>query len=362
MQTENKLGPDNESSLWLRTDLIGTVISSSALREARNSLILWGVINLGAWYIFGSSYRSLLSNLRNPGADIYLLAYSGAIIGGLMLSFALFGIVTKRPITIFLNGLSLVGVGLWNIFGDLFANATLMPYGYTIVSVGSPVVWIVLGLAQVYWGARSIAQYTKKRHEISKAETPEVKQAKEKLKDLVKANPSLETGVLELTVSRAKYMAKLTNEQAICVKKNLGDFFVIKKRAIYEWNWKTPNIIQTIDQTGRKREVAFAKESLEIFKTWSPSFPEVYGEPTILSSVCTTTMIMKVKFLLLTRSKLIIRTPDGSERDTVIPLDSITKVETSKQLGEKILKVNTIQTEHRMYYLSNLEEWRAKLS
>ena len=369
-QVKNGETPDENHALLPPIDVIKAVVSTSASRGATHSLLFWGVINLGAWLLLESNYRSTLLSLPNPGIEIYFLAYSGALIGGLMLSFALLGFVTRHSSIVLLNGLSLLGVGLWNIFGDFFAVSALKPYGYTI-EPGTMPLWILLGILQTVWGGRGINRYFSSRQRHDGIEKSEVKRAEEILKNLVKEKPSLETGVLELTTSSSgwllfhqprTYSARLMLEQAICIRKDLGDFFVIEKKTAHQLKWQTNSVVELIDEAGKKRRVVFADSSFEIFKTWTSIFSEAYREPTILSSTCTlNTMALRIKHLLLTSSRLVIRTPDGSEQDICIPLSSIMKWEVTKHMGQKTLSIHTNEEKYRLHYVKNAEEWAAKL-
>jgi hypothetical protein len=91
--------------------------------------------------------------------------------------------------------------------------------------------------------------------------------------------------------------------------------------------------------------------------------PEAYNEPVILSSKCTIEGNMaKLKYLLLTNSDLVIRTPNASEPDIRIPVSSITKVEVTKRIMEKTLSIYTNQTEYKLHYVEKLDEWASKLN
>ena len=91
--------------------------------------------------------------------------------------------------------------------------------------------------------------------------------------------------------------------------------------------------------------------------------PEVYNEPVILSSKCAIEGNMaRFKYLLLTNSELVIRTPNASERDIRIPVSSITKIEVTKRIMEKTLSIYTNQTEYKLHYVEKLDEWASKLN
>jgi hypothetical protein len=341
-------------------------------------LLLWGAINLGAWLVLGGNYRSTLLSLPNPGIEIFFLAYSGAIIGGLMLLFASLGLVIRHPIIVFLNGLSLLGVGLWNLLGDFFAMAVLKSYGYTI-DTGPTTIWMFLGILQIVWGGRDIKRYFSIPNKHSIVETLEMKHTKDMLKNLVKEKPAPDTGLLELTIPGAgwlpypldqpvHYIVKLLPERAICIKKNLDDFFVIERGTASKWEWKTNNNIELVDDTNKKRKVVFSDPSSEAFKTWAGvriagPYREPVIEPVILSSQCAIEGNMaRFKNLLLTNSELVIRTPDAPERDIRIPVSSITKILVTKRIMEKTLSIYTNQTKYKLHYVKKLDEWASKLN
>ncbi|MFQ6064574.1 MAG: PA14 domain-containing protein [Candidatus Bathyarchaeia archaeon] len=354
-------------------NLIKAVIHGSAMKGAATSLLFWGIINLGAWILLGGEDRNFLLTLRNPGFEIYLLVYSGAIIGSLMLMFSLVGFLAKHPSVVLLDGLSLLGVGVWNITSDFLALIVLKPYGYTIEFGSFSSLWIFLGLLQTIWGSRQIRRFSKLESRQGEIDETQRKQAKQALERFVKKDPAPEAGRIKLSIrstgafssGEKHYSAQLLPEQAVCVEKGLGDFFVIDKKTAPQWEWKVDRTVELFDDAGKKRKVSFKEPSLKAFMDWTSLFSEINGEPVILWSLCSLkhTVVYHVHFLFLTKSNLIIRTPHKPKQAIKVPLASITNFEIIKKFGRaRTLSINTHQKQYRFINIENMEEWIAKLN
>ena len=68
-----------------------------------------------------------------------------------MLAFAAITFLTRSPSVIALDGLSIVGVGIWNLFHDHFTAQVLSRYRYTFADSGT--LWGAFGPMQIGWGA-----------------------------------------------------------------------------------------------------------------------------------------------------------------------------------------------------------------
>jgi hypothetical protein len=359
-----------EPTAFPSIELIKAVIHGSAIKGATTSLFIWGIVNLGAWFLLGGESRSTLLGLRDPSIGIYVLAYSGALIGGLILLFSLIGAVTNHSSIVLLDGLALLGVGLWNIIlGDLFAIAVLAPYGYTMDYLSwSTNLWRFLGLGQVTWGGRQIKRFFSIGSEHRRIDELQKNQTRKVLERFVKETPAPEAGHLELSIrsegpifgGEKRYSVQLLPEQAICIEKGLGDFFVIEKKTAPQWKWKIDKTVELVDDAGNKKTVSFKEPSLKAVENWTSIFSEIDGEPIILSSLYR--LRREVNYMFLTSSKLIIKTSHRPGLDVKIPLNAITGfgIDTPR-LGQRYLFINTYQKSYKFYNVENMEEWVTKL-
>jgi hypothetical protein len=345
------------------------ILDETAITHATISLFVWGVINLGASFLQRSAFESLLLSLRNPSGEIYILVYGGAFIGGLMLLFSLAGALRKHSIAVFLNGASLVVVGVWNLTYIFLAMEALRPYGYTVTRTPFDNLWMLLGLCQLIWGYREIRHVSSLGPRRGTSEL-ERKQARQTLERFVKTPPTPEAGHLEFSVMKKTvpilflefgqpYSAQLLPDRAVCIAKNLGDFFVVEKKTTPQWEWKVGNEIRLVDDTGNRRTVQFRGPSLEpslaAFNTWTSIFSEIDGEPAILASLCVYRSIMQCRFLYLTNLKLIVRTPSRPEQDVNIPLNSITEFKVTKR--DHALSISTDQGRYKFSGVSDPERF-----
>ncbi|MDP2182648.1 MAG: DUF2510 domain-containing protein [Actinomycetota bacterium] len=120
------------------------------------TLALWGAVNLGFGLLVSAQNQTVLDGLQTPGFGIYFLLYSGLVLGAVMLAFAAFGLVKSGPEIVFIEGLMLIVIGVFNMSHEFLASAALSTYGYAF-SISSSLWWAAIGLAQVVWGARRLA-------------------------------------------------------------------------------------------------------------------------------------------------------------------------------------------------------------
>jgi hypothetical protein len=348
-------------------ELMKAILHETAIRHATTSLLVWGVINLGVWFLQRGEFESLLLSLRNPSGEIYILVYGGAFIGGFMLLFSLVGALTKHPIAVFLNGASLVVVGVWNMAYIFLAIDALIPYGYTVTHTSLDNLWVMLGLCQLIWGYREIRHFTSlsPRRETSELER---NQARQTLERFVKQPPTPETGHLEFSVMKSTfpifvefgrlYSVQLLPDRAVCIAKNLSDLFVVEKKTAPLWEWKIQNKIRLVDDADNRRTVQLKEPSLTAFNTWTSIFSQIDGEPAILASPCVYHS-MQCSLLYLTNSKLIARTPSRPEQDVNIPLNSITEF---KVIGRyPALSISTDQGHYKFSGISHPDTFVAAL-
>jgi hypothetical protein len=363
---QNLITPYN-LSLFPWVDSIRAAMRSSAVdvNGAITSLLVWGAINLGAWVIFGGADRDFLLRLSRTNMGILLLAYAGAIIGVVMLIFAVFGYLTKSRVVVLLDGISLIGVGVWNIIFDFLAMFILGPYGYKVNRDFFSFMWMYLGIFQLIWGGRQIRRFWVFGLGISEVER---KRTRNFLEGFVKEPVSPEVGRLELSfVDTGKlageklYSVQLFADRAFCIGKGLTDFFVIEKATVLQWDWLINKTIVAVDFYGDRKTIFLNEPSLRAFKDWSTVFADVKeGEPVHLSTICS--FRDKLSYLILTKSRLIIRAPHSFDQDIEIPLSVITQFSIDKSMfGKSSLKVDTLKYQYTFHEVENMEEWITNL-
>lgn len=221
---------------------IMTIAKNGATKGAAGSLAAWGAINLGIWYFLGSENRAILGRLPNPSNELQFLIYGSAFIGLVMLSFAAVAALTKAAFTIIMDGLSLVGVGAWNIFHDFFALSALRPYGYTIEKPST--LWIILGICQLVWGFRQFKHYARVSSWTGAVSNPE--ETEDVRKYLLSINKGAENyenkritasttikgplgiGFFDTTIS---YFGWFAGEHLLLMSKQMNDFLLIERKA-----------------------------------------------------------------------------------------------------------------------------------
>jgi hypothetical protein len=255
-------------------ELIQVVVHDTAVKKATLSLFAWSIINLAAWIVLESETRQFLLRLRNPNDDIYILAYGGAFIGGLMLFFSLIGTFAKGSMIGFLNGISLLGVGIWNISHDFFAIGALKTYGYTISINNLSGTWIMLGTCQIIWGCRQIGKFSRLSSGLTNFDRVEKQQGYHSLRIFMNSQTGLQLSVTRKTLvpvlnKTEHYSTHLLPERAIAIEKTLNDLFVIEKSTASQWEFRKGNIAHLIDNKGQRWKVSLEAYPFNALKSWA---------------------------------------------------------------------------------------------
>ena len=272
-----------------KLNVLRALVFDRAINGAIISLILWGVINLGAWLFLSQQEDETLRNIRvlaPPGTfDIYI--YGGAIIGGAMLFFGLLGAATRTTIVGWLNGFSLVGVGIWNLVHDFALNDAVQPYGYT-VDTSNPI-WLVLGISQIIWGARELFKFHTLGAKPKGVSRAEKNFTRTKLAPILKAPASPAEGRLKFVLNTSQgfpFFAQKTEsftmwllpDSALCVEQSFGQCFEVeraplkaKKLEAQVTKIKGKQVILPIDvqdQEGRDRKLPLDSASIAALNEW----------------------------------------------------------------------------------------------
>jgi hypothetical protein len=258
---------------------IRKVARNGSVQRAVNSLLLWGGINIVAWFILGTENRDFLSSLTsNPDNGIYFLLYGGLLLGSVMLVFALFGFITLSPATIILDGISLLAVGVFNIIYDFVAMSALRPYGYTVEQPG--VIWIMLGASQVVWGFRQFSAFGQilqwSPANIPKSETEELKR---QLKQFVGLEENEEDGIIKASstvkgplglsfmTQTTTYTGRLLPDAALMISDKLDNCFKIDRKKMHDTLFTENGSVNTNGE-GIGKELVINPSSVILIKQW----------------------------------------------------------------------------------------------
>jgi len=222
---------------------IQTAVQNGAVQGAIVSLAIWGVINNAGWIILSGDSRQIIGQLTpNPTGGLFFLAYGSLIFGIMMLAFAALGFFSQTYATLFLDGLSLVAIGIWNIAADIIAINALRPYGFTVTSPSS--FWVILGAFQVIWGFRRFSAFwrigTWSPEHLSRSK---IKELRQQLKLFVKMPESIEDGIVKASITvntlgmtflpqTIDYTGALLEDAAVMVSNSLDDCFSIDRSAM----------------------------------------------------------------------------------------------------------------------------------
>ncbi len=58
---------------------IKVISKNGAVKDAIGSLVIWGAINLGAWFLLGREDLHILEGISNPSTDIKIVFYGGVV-------------------------------------------------------------------------------------------------------------------------------------------------------------------------------------------------------------------------------------------------------------------------------------------
>jgi hypothetical protein len=223
---------------------IQAVARDGSVQGAVISLMTWGFINVGAWFILGTESREFISKLAsNPAGDIYILLYGGLFLGSVILTFAVVGYITRISATIFLDSLSLFAVGIWNIMHDIIAAAALRPYGYAIVK--SSTIWVMLGVCQLVWGARQFLSFWRiKSWSPAHIDRSELQDLKNQLQQFVNMAENFNDEIVKMTITvkgplglgflsqKKQYTGRLLDDSALMISSKLDDYLMIPRKAM----------------------------------------------------------------------------------------------------------------------------------
>jgi hypothetical protein len=225
-------------------EVIKAVVYDVAVSASILSLAIWGVINVGGWFLLGQDSKNLLMRLPDPNAHIFLLAYGAAIIGAIMLCLAALGAIIRPGFIILLDGLSLWLVGLWNVGHDFYAIIVLQAYGHYIKDYS--IFFIMLGLWQFAWGSLQFRRFVRLGWRPKGTDPNTTDKAKQVLRQLVHAPTDPNRGRIECSISRRimgiplthHYVALLLPDSVVFLEKALKDCFTASRVDIQWWEIK----------------------------------------------------------------------------------------------------------------------------
>lgn len=259
---------------------IAEIARQGAALSSAKSLGAWGVINLLAWLTLGWKLREFLNGLSGTSDDptVLLLNYGVAVIAGFMLFFAAVGALTRVELTVLLDGLTLLVVGLWNIGHDFIALSVLFHHGY---SVNPSVFWIMLGLCQLIWGFRQLSRYgvivSWPRARLS---TGERENARSELVNMLGQPENAERGIIkgtrtipgplgfDLLRQITHLSGKLTDDCALFVSRGMDDYLCIERSTASRASYGAMGVI-TVEAGGRLTTLSLGAASVLAMKRWA---------------------------------------------------------------------------------------------
>lgn len=341
---------------------IQTVARDGSIQGAVGSLATWGAINVGAWFLLGAENREFLSGLSgNPTGGIYFLLYGGLILGAFMFAFAALGFTTRTSATIFLDGISLLAVGIFNIIHDFVAIGALRPYGYTVEKPST--IWIMLGVCQVVWGFRQFSSFGRigswSPAPLAKSEMRQMKKAlqqfvgiAEEVGDgIVKASITTKGPLgLDFMSSTTQYTGRLLEDSALMVSGKLNDCFVIDRKAMSNASFSWDGTVK-VDAENGTETMAVTAPSAIILKRWGGSPVSSADIKRLEATKTASTSILKpflqvddIEVRSATVSALGTSTATDA-KDLVIPLldESIGSVKAAAINACKQMKIDSVQ-------------------
>ena len=243
---------------------IQAVARDGSVQGAVGSLAAWGAINIGAWFLLGTEHREFLSRLTsNPTGGIYLLLYGGLILGALMFAFGALGFTTRTSAAIFLDGLSLLAVGVWNVIHDFVAIGALRPYGYTIEKPST--FWIMLGVCQVVWGFRQFSSFGRiGSWSPANLARSEMQQMKTLLQQFVGMAEQTEDGIVKASITTkgplgldfmsrtSQFTGRLLDDSGLMVSAKLDDCFTIDRKVMSNASFLETGTLKVEVESGTK--------------------------------------------------------------------------------------------------------------
>jgi hypothetical protein len=141
-----------------------------------------------------------------------------------------------------------VAVGCWNIGTEFMTESIIQPYGLTThpngATTGLPI-WVMLGVAQLIWGARSWSKF----FHVAPWSTIPMSAEEEKanislLQDFFKEKPSFRTGIFDGIVEKTiipmyqkekvEYQGIIFPTHVAIIAKNLKDYHLFDRNDEYD--------------------------------------------------------------------------------------------------------------------------------
>jgi hypothetical protein len=252
---------------------IRTVARDAVVRSSIASLAVWGAINAVVGFGSGEDNRHLFSGVViKPPSDVLLVLYSGLIIGCVMLAFAVIAFLIRSPFVIVLDGLSIVGVGIWNLFHDHFTAQILSRYGYTFADSGT--LWGAFGLMQIGWGAWRLRGFFRVRAwscvGLSRQELQEWKRG---LRCFVAMPENADPKLVKATATGTgswgdlQFTGRLLDESAIFIATGLNDCFKVDREAMRAAKFRGANVVE-VPVEGSPKTLQLSKLSASMFRDW----------------------------------------------------------------------------------------------
>jgi len=252
--------------------VVRDVAREGAVVGSAKSLLIWGLINLGAWVVMGGADPELMAAVAEVGLGMAVLIYGLLVIAVAMLVVAAVGFATRDERTVLGDGIMLGIVGLWNLGSDFLALAILGKYGYELELNPR---WMLLGVFQLGWAYRDLMRY-KQISAWPRSELPSdsLREMREAIKELHRAPADVAMGrvkasrtVKGLRSQTVPYSGQLAGDCAILVSNRSDDFLCLEKADLAMAVYKPKGVTEVATESGQAT-VQWSAVSLLAVKAW----------------------------------------------------------------------------------------------
>jgi len=201
-------------------------------------LLFWGLFNLVPSLMYLEENLEYLRGFSSPPVLLYILVLGVPAIGAGMILFGIHGAVTLRPQTIRMEGLTIIGAGIWNIASLVLTIVILRKYGVEMENTSTPG---IIGAFQIIYGARELRKYAAISGRIPEAATVEP-QEQDRIKGILKSFAKTDEDFFDTRIKlfafdrtflssggRKGFRGQLLDDVAILVAKGLDDCLVIPR-------------------------------------------------------------------------------------------------------------------------------------
>jgi zinc-ribbon domain len=218
---------------------IQSLVKQGLTTRSIRSLATWAAINVAIWLVYGQTIRQKLTPMLNgPGTHAtaqYVVIWGLLAIGLLTGVLALLAFVWRTPAGILFNGISLIGIGIWNVEYDSLLRQALIGTQYHANSHNAGL-WVILGICQLSWGVGRLWTFFRVAEWVpQELAGPEQAALESGLRAFVTLPVSPEHGIVSVAWrsmgAGKRYTGKLLDDEAVFVSCRLEDVYVVNRRS-----------------------------------------------------------------------------------------------------------------------------------